>query len=111
MSDTGGVFDGLHLRSLGCMGGASCLQCVGHFGNAPCMGPVSWKMNVTSVICTRGILENYFDVDSSQFVMLEGCIMDDYLDTFWKCGAHDWDVGPFFGHVICVIMSDYLDTF
>ena len=75
------MFDWLHLRSLGCMGGASCLQYLGHLGSAMCMGPVSWKINLTSVFCTRGILENYFNIESSEFVMLERCIMDDYLDT------------------------------
>ena len=87
MSDTGWVFDCLHLRILACMGGASCLQCVGHLWNSTfmgllttwesgmhrlgiiftvcgtsldstCMGSASQKINVISVICTSRILGN-----------------------------------------------------
>ena len=74
------------------MGGASCLQCVGHLGNSTCMGSASLKMNLTSVICTGGILVNYFNIESSQLVMLERCIMDDYFGTSWKCGVHGWGI-------------------
>ena len=109
MSDTGWVFDWFHLRSLACMGGASCLQYVGHLGNAACTGSIAQKINLISVICPRGILGNYLNIESSQFVMLEGCIVDDYFSTSWKFCAHGWDA-IHLRNVVCIFMNDYFDT-
>ena len=41
--------------------------------------------------------------------MLEGCIVDDYFSTSWKCGAHDWYVVPL-RNVVCIFMNNYFDT-